>query len=91
MSVLNQHVVYLKLTEPLYVNYISIKPGGKILEKEEQNPDKSVPGHLGSSVVERLPLAQVVILESSDQVPHHVPHRKPASPSAYLFLSLMNK
>ena len=28
-------------------------------------------GHLGGSVVECLPLAQVVILESWNQVPHH--------------------
>ena len=52
-------------------------------------------GHLGGSVVEHLPLAQVVILGSWDQVPHGAPHREPASPSAYgsasLSVSLMNK
>ena len=52
-------------------------------------------GHLGGSVVERLPLAQVMILGSWDQVPHRAPHREPASPSAYvsasLSVSLMNK
>ena len=41
------------------------------------------------------PLAQVMILESWDQVPHQAPHREPASPSAYvsasLGVSLMNK
>ena len=43
---------------------------------------------------ERLPLARVVILVSWDQVLHHAPHRKPASPSARflpLLVSLMNK
>ena len=52
-------------------------------------------GHLGGLVVEHLPLAQVVILGSWDQVLHRSPHREPASPSAYvsasLSVSLMNK
>ena len=52
-------------------------------------------GHLGGSVVERLPLAQVVILASWDRVLHQVPHSEPASPSAYvsasLSVSFMNK
>ena len=39
-------------------------------------------GHLGGSVVERLPLAQVIIPGSWDQVPHQAPCRQPASPSA---------
>ena len=50
---------------------------------------------LGGSVVEHLPLAQVVILESWDQVPHQAPHGEPASLSACLSsslsVSLMNK
>ena len=50
---------------------------------------------MGGSVVEHLPLAQVVILESWDQVPHQAPFREPASPSACvsasLCASLMNK
>ncbi|CAD7682007.1 unnamed protein product [Nyctereutes procyonoides] len=41
-------------------------------------------GHLGGSVVEHLPLAQGVILESWDGVPHRAPCRDPASPSAYV-------
>ena len=47
-------------------------------------------GHLGGSVVERLPLAQGLILESRDWVPHRGPCMEPASPSAYVsvFLSL---
>ena len=51
-------------------------------------------GHLGGSVVEHLPLAQVVILGSWDQVPHPASCREPASPSACvaasLYASLMN-
>ena len=45
-------------------------------------------GHLGGSVVELLPLAQVVIPGSWDPVPHWAPHREPASPSAYVSASL---
>ena len=54
-------------------------------------------GHLGSSVVEHVPLAQVVILESWDRVSHGASHKEPASLSAYvsaylsLCVSLMNK
>ena len=52
-------------------------------------------GHLGGSVVERLPLAQFMILESWDRVPHQAPHGEPASPSACVSASLcvspMNK
>ena len=44
--------------------------------------------HLGISVVEHLPLIQVVILGSWDQVPHQGPHWEPASPSAYVSASL---
>ena len=39
-------------------------------------------GHLGGSVVERLPLAQAVIPGSWDPVPYGAPCREPASPSA---------
>ena len=50
-------------------------------------------GPLGGSVVERLPLAQVMIPGSWDQVPLQAPQREPASPSAYVSasVSLMNK
>ena len=48
-----------------------------------------------ASMVEHLPLAQVVIPGSWDQVPHQDPHREPASPFAYasasLCVFLMNK
>ena len=47
------------------------------------------------SLVEHLPLAQGLILESRDLVPHQAPRMEPASPSAYVFaslsVSLMNK
>ena len=53
-------------------------------------------GRLGGSAVERLPLAQDVIVESWDQVPHPAPCMGPASLSAYVLplsvcVSLMNK
>ena len=48
-------------------------------ERQAINEDR---GHLGGSVVEHLPLVQVVIPGSSDQVPHQAPYREPASPSA---------
>ena len=53
-------------------------------------------GHLGASVVERLPLAQDVILDSWDRVPHQAPCMDPASPpsacvSDSLSVPLMNK
>ena len=51
-------------------------------------------GHLGGSVVERLPLAQIMIPGSWDQFQHWAPHREPTSPSTYvsasLSVSLMN-
>ena len=56
-----------------------------------------ISGRLGGSVVERLPLAQSMIPESQDRVPHQAPRIEPASPSAYvsaplsLSLSLLNK
>ena len=45
-------------------------------------------GCLGGSVVEHLPLAQVVIPGSWDGVLHWAPHREPASPSACVSASL---
>ena len=54
-------------------------------------------GSLGGSAVLRLPLAQGIILESWDRVPHQAPCMEDASPSACvsaflsLSLSLMNK
>ena len=44
--------------------------------------------HLGGSVVECLPLAQVVILGSWDRVPYQAPHEEPAYPSAYVSASV---
>ena len=52
-------------------------------------------GHLGCSVVEHLPLAQVMIPRSWVQVLHRILHGEPASPSAYvsaaICVSLVNK
>ena len=52
-------------------------------------------GHLGGSMVEHLPLAQVMIPGSWDRVLHGALHREPASPSAYVSappsVCLMNK
>ena len=45
-------------------------------------------GHLGGSAVERLPLAQGLILEFWDRVPYQAPCMEPASPSAYVSASL---
>ena len=45
-------------------------------------------GHLSGSVVEHLPLAQVVILGSEHRVLHWALHTEPASPSAYVSTSL---
>ena len=45
-------------------------------------------GHLGGSVVERLPSAQSVIPTSWDRVPHQAPYMEPASPSACVSASL---
>ena len=56
---------------------------------------KGIWEHLGGSVIERLPLAPVVIPGSWDPVLHQAPWREPTSPSAYvsasLLVSLMNK
>ena len=41
-------------------------------------------GHLAGSAVERLPLAQGVILEFRDRVPYGAPCVEPASPSVYV-------
>ena len=45
-------------------------------------------GHLGGSVFEYLPLAQVMIPGFWDPVLHHAAHGEPASPSAYVSASL---
>ena len=43
---------------------------------------------MGALVVERLPLAQDLILESRDRVLHWAPCRESASPFAYVSASL---
>ena len=45
-------------------------------------------GRLGGSVVERLPLVQVVIMGSWDRVPCRAPRREPASPFVCVSASL---
>ena len=45
-------------------------------------------GHPDGSVVECMPLAQVAVSGSWDQVPHQAPHGEPASPSMSLRLSV---
>ena len=45
-------------------------------------------GCLGGSVVEPLPSAQGLILESRDRLPHQGPCMEPASLSAYVSASL---
>ena len=45
-------------------------------------------GCLGGSEVEHLPLAQDMILEFQDQVPHQARCMEPASPSAYVSASV---
>ena len=55
-----------------------------------------VRGHLGGSVVESLPSAQVLILGSWDGFLHQAPHGEPASPICLclclsLSVSLMNE
>ena len=51
-----------------------------------------VVGHLGGSVVEHLSSGcDPRVPESWDQILHWAPHREPASPSAFLSVSLTNK
>ena len=45
-------------------------------------------GRLGGSAVEHLPSAHVVILRSIDRVPHWAPCVEPATPSAFVSVSL---
>ena len=59
------------------------------------DPNTELLRHLGGSVVECLPSAEVMIPGSWDQVPHQAPCGEPASPSACVSASLcvclMNK
>ena len=68
---------------------------GKIRSATEKLRNYNFWGHLGGTVVERLPFAHGMVSGSWDLVLHQAPHREPASPSAYvsasLSVSLMSK
>ena len=56
---------------------------------KEPNRKSHLQGHLGGSVADRLPLAQVMILGFPDPVLHQAPpHGEPPSPSADVSASL---
>ena len=69
--------------------------GQKVLTSNYKIIKSWVRGHLGGSVVEHLPSAQVVVPGLWDRVPHQAPFCEPASLSAYVpashSVSLMNK
>ena len=74
--------------------------GRKMMLSKGMSKDSENKGCLGGSAAERLPLAQGVILESWDSVPHRASCMEPASPSFFYFclclclslcMSLMNK
>ena len=48
----------------------------------------TIGGSLGGAAVWCLPLAQGMILETLDRIPHRAPCMEPASPSAYVSASL---
>ena len=79
-----------KIKSPRYIS-----PRGVMHSVVTTVKDTALQGHLGGSVVERLPLAQGMILGSWDRVLHQASFREPASPSTYvsasLCVSLMNK
>ena len=71
-------MICLSLYSFYRVNEVQRFEYSRPIRKGEKNPDnefavkkkKKKRGHLGGSVVEHLPLAQVMILGSWDQVPH---------------------
>ena len=83
------HVI-LNNTFFLYVTMVTKLGANRLLfHHPEENFEKCFgQGHLGDSVVEHLPLAQVMILGSWDGVQHQAPHRELASPSIYVSASL---
>ena len=65
-----------------YLDYVYVIPQGYFSQ------EIAIKGYLGGSVVEHLPSAQGVILEFQNRIPHRDPCREPASPSAYVSVSL---
>ena len=80
---LGKRILYLLLGLPSWWNGSLELPMALFVSKKGNGW-----GHTEGSVVECLPLVQVGIPESWDPVPHQAPHRKPASPSAYVSASL---
>ena len=72
--------------DPLIVGAISVICDTEVI-LDQDTPE----GRLGGSAAEHLPLAQVMIPEIRDQVPHQAPCGESAYPSAYVSASLMNK
>ena len=74
---------------------IVIVPSRALVRLAGQSGSEVSRDNLSGPVVERLPLAQGVILETRDGVPHRAPCMEPAFPSACvsasLCVSLMNK
>ena len=73
---------------------MKLHPTKKLLHSKgncDQNKKATYGGRLGGSVVEHLPFVQVMILGSWDQVPIRLLCEKPASPSAYVSVSLSQK
>ena len=66
-----------KIKSPRYIS-----PRGVMHSVVTTVKDTALQGHLGGSVVERLPLAQGMILGSQDRVLHPGLCMEPASPSA---------
>ena len=78
------YFIFIYVIQTINQNFIQLYAGFK-------NPYNL--GHLGGSVVERLPSAQIVIPGSWDRVSHQAPYKEPAFPSAYVsvFLCVSNE
>ena len=87
----SEHTAKTKAVVPVWQGFKNIM---KLKKNNNKNIMKFM-GCLGGSVLEHLPLAQVMILGSWERVLHRVPRMEPASPSACVSASLsvflMNK